>query len=118
MHQELHRKGMTLMLLGEEHPSQHPVEPMLRYAQFCVHDRNYAKRLKRSTLRTIDTWYPGVGVLGPIAVEPYGSVTTQAATHKQKGPQSSYALRPLYSMAPRPGLEPGTCGLTVRRSTN
>ena len=23
-----------------------------------------------------------------------------------------------YSMAPRPGLEPGTCGLTVRRSTN
>ena len=25
---------------------------------------------------------------------------------------------PLCDLAPRPGLEPGTCGLTVRRSTN
>ncbi len=23
-----------------------------------------------------------------------------------------------FYLAPRPGLEPGTCGLTVRRSTN
>ena len=26
--------------------------------------------------------------------------------------------KPLICLAPRPGLEPGTCGLTVRRSTN
>ena len=24
----------------------------------------------------------------------------------------------LFNLAPRPGLEPGTCGLTVRRSTD
>lgn len=29
-----------------------------------------------NALRTIDTWHPDVGELGPIAVEPYGSVTT------------------------------------------
>lgn len=29
-----------------------------------------------NALRTIDTWHPEVGKLGPIAVEPYGSVTT------------------------------------------
>lgn len=29
-----------------------------------------------NALRTIDTWHPDAGVLGPIAVEPYGSVTT------------------------------------------
>ena len=28
------------------------------------------------------------------------------------------AWNPAYLLAPRPGLEPGTCGLTVRRSTN
>lgn len=29
-----------------------------------------------NALRTIDTWHPDVAELGPIAVEPYGSVTT------------------------------------------
>lgn len=29
-----------------------------------------------NALRTIDTWHPAVAELGPIAVEPYGSVTT------------------------------------------
>lgn len=29
-----------------------------------------------NALRTIDTWHPDVTELGPIAVEPYGSVTT------------------------------------------
>lgn len=48
VHQELRRKGMTLMLLWEEHLSQHPGELTHRYAQFCVHYRKYAKRLKRS----------------------------------------------------------------------
>ncbi len=39
----------------------------------------------------------------------------KVALKKQKGPHLHAALRIL---APRPGLEPGTCGLTVRRSTD
>ena len=36
-----------------------------------------------NALRTIDTWYPEAGELGPIAVEPYGSVTTQGKAYRQ-----------------------------------
>ena len=37
---------------------------------------------------------------------------------KAKGPESIETFRAFIYLAPRPGLEPGTCGLTVRRSTN
>ena len=36
-----------------------------------------------NALRTIDTWYPGAEDNGPIAVEPYGSVTTQGRAYRQ-----------------------------------
>lgn len=38
-----------------------------------------------NALRTVDTWYPGAddNELGPIAVEPYGSVTTQGTAYRQ-----------------------------------
>lgn len=36
-----------------------------------------------NALRTIDTWYVGAAVNGPIAVEPYGSVTTQGKAYRQ-----------------------------------
>jgi CRISPR-associated protein Csy3 len=36
-----------------------------------------------NALRTIDTWYDGADELGPIAVEPYGSVTTQGKAYRQ-----------------------------------
>lgn len=38
-----------------------------------------------NALRTIDTWYPEAqdNALGPIAVEPYGSVTTQGKAYRQ-----------------------------------
>lgn len=36
-----------------------------------------------NALRTIDTWYVGADVNGPIAVEPYGSVTTQGKAYRQ-----------------------------------
>ncbi len=36
-----------------------------------------------NALRTIDTWYTGAGENGPIAVEPYGSVTTQGKAWRQ-----------------------------------
>jgi hypothetical protein len=35
IHQELRRKGMTLMLLWEEHVAQHPGQATHRYSQFC-----------------------------------------------------------------------------------
>ena len=52
IHQELKRPGVTLMLLWEEHVEQHGQEQTHRYAQFCVHYREYAKSLKR-TMRQI-----------------------------------------------------------------
>lgn len=36
-----------------------------------------------NALRTLDTWYPGAAELGPIAVEPYGSVTSQGKAYRQ-----------------------------------
>jgi len=36
-----------------------------------------------NALRTIDTWYPEATQNGPIAVEPYGSVTTQGRAYRQ-----------------------------------
>ena len=36
-----------------------------------------------NALRTIDTWYDDDAELGPIAVEPYGSVTTQGKAYRQ-----------------------------------
>ena len=48
IHQELRRKGMTLMLLWEEHCAQHSGQTTHRYSQFCENYRRYAKTLKRS----------------------------------------------------------------------
>lgn len=36
-----------------------------------------------NAIRTIDTWYEGASELGPIAVEPYGSVTTLGKAFRQ-----------------------------------
>jgi len=58
MHQELRRKGVTLMLLwqeysaqvGDEHSADNPAAHVkaLRYSQFSENYRQFAKRLKRS----------------------------------------------------------------------
>ncbi|SAK69443.1 CRISPR-associated protein Csy3 [Caballeronia calidae] len=46
-----------------------------------------------NAVRTIDTWYEGASELGPIAVEPYGSVTTQGRAYRQpKLKQDFYTL--------------------------
>lgn len=46
-----------------------------------------------NAIRTIDTWYEGAEELGPIAVEPYGSVTTQGKAYRQpKQKQDFYSL--------------------------
>ncbi len=36
-----------------------------------------------NAIRTVDTWYTGADENGPIAVEPYGSVTTQGKAYRQ-----------------------------------
>jgi CRISPR-associated protein Csy3 len=36
-----------------------------------------------NALRTIDTWFPNAGEIGPIAVEPYGSVTNRGTAYRQ-----------------------------------
>ena len=48
VHQELRRKGMTLMLLWEEHRTEHADAQTYRYSQYCENYRRFAKCLKRS----------------------------------------------------------------------
>lgn len=46
-----------------------------------------------NALRTIDTWYDGAADNGPIAIEPYGSVTTQGRAYRQpRQKQDFYTL--------------------------
>lgn len=40
------------------------------------------------------------------------------AVREGKMKKGRTCVRPFWYLAPRPGLEPGTCGLTVRRSTD
>jgi transposase len=48
LHQELRRKGMTLMLLWEEYRADHADRQTYAYSQFCDNYRRFARRLKRS----------------------------------------------------------------------
>jgi CRISPR-associated protein Csy3 len=43
-----------------------------------------------NALRTIDTWHPAVEVVGPIAVEPYGSVTNRGAAYRQPNENNDF----------------------------
>lgn len=52
IHQELRRKGVTLMLLWEEYQAEYADRPTYRYTQFCEHYKTFAKRLKRSMRQT------------------------------------------------------------------
>jgi transposase len=48
LHHELRRKGVTLMLLWEEHRANHADRQTYGYTQFCENYRRFAKQLKRS----------------------------------------------------------------------
>jgi len=48
LHQELRRKGMTLMLLWEEHRADYADVHTYSYSQFCENYRRFARQLKRS----------------------------------------------------------------------
>ncbi len=46
-----------------------------------------------NAIRTVDTWYPdedGLGQVPPIAVEPYGSVTSQGKAYRQPKPKMDF----------------------------
>lgn len=43
-----------------------------------------------NAIRTIDDWYPQADTNGPIAVEPYGSVTTQGRAYRQPKEKSDF----------------------------
>ena len=47
-------------------------------AQAAMHSQKIG-----NALRTIDTWYPGAEELGPIAIEPYGAVTSRGKAYRQ-----------------------------------
>jgi len=56
-----------------------------------------------NALRTIDTWYPEAGENGPIAVEPYGSVTTQGKAYRQpKEKTDFYSLLDAWVLKDKP----------------
>lgn len=48
LHQELRRKGMTLMLLWEEYRTEYADQQTYSYSQFCDNYRCFARQLKRS----------------------------------------------------------------------
>jgi hypothetical protein len=48
VHIELHRKGVTLMLLWQEYRAAHEGRRTWAYTQFCEHYKAFAKTLKRS----------------------------------------------------------------------
>lgn len=48
IHQELRKKGVTLMLLWEEYQAEYAERQTYRYTQFCGHYHAFARRLKRS----------------------------------------------------------------------
>lgn len=52
IHQELQRKGVTLMLLWDEYQAEHADRRTYRYTQFCNHYRAFVKQLKRSMRQT------------------------------------------------------------------
>ena len=52
VHQELSRKGVTLMLLWQEYVAEHAHERTWRYTQFCAHYKAFAASLKRSMRQT------------------------------------------------------------------
>lgn len=67
----------------EVFPSQEMVDSK---DKFLYHLRGVAAMHSQkigNALRTIDTWYPDAAEFGPIAVEPYGSVTNRGTAYRQ-----------------------------------
>jgi CRISPR-associated protein Csy3 len=71
-----------------------------------------------NALRTIDTWYEDEEGLGPIAVEPYGSVTSQGKAYRQpKQKNDFYNLLDnwlLKDQAPKPEQQHFVMAILIR----
>jgi len=71
-----------------------------------------------NALRTIDTWYAGAEENGPIAVEPYGSVTVQGKAWRQpKDKKDFYTLLDnwlLKDVAPSPAEQHYVIAVLIR----
>jgi len=80
IHQELRRKGMTVMLPWEEYVVAHPEQPTYRYNQFCERYRRYAMCLKRSMrqIRIQTTTRPTPGQLAIADLSTLGGVSPKA----------------------------------------
>ncbi|MFY9180555.1 MAG: type I-F CRISPR-associated protein Csy3 [Venatoribacter sp.] len=65
-------------------------------SKFLYHVNNVAAMHSQkigNALRTIDTWYPEAATWGPIAIEPYGSMTNRGTAYRQpKEKQDFYNL--------------------------
>ncbi|KIG08620.1 type I-F CRISPR-associated protein Csy3 [Caballeronia concitans] len=101
-HVLLHVTAYVRLGLGQEvFPSQELIldKGGSRKSKTLYHVENVAAIHSQkigNAVRTIDTWYEGAGELGPIAVEPYGSVTTQGKAYRppRKQDKADPAFRP------------------------
>lgn len=101
-HVLLHVTAYVRLGLGQEvFPSQELIleKGSSRKSKTLYHVENVAAIHSQkigNAVRTIDTWYEGAGELGPIAVEPYGSVTTQGKAYRppRKQDKADSAFRP------------------------
>ena len=71
-----------------------------------------------NAIRTIDTWYPEADTFGPIAIEPYGSVTSRGAAYRQpKAKEDFYNLLDKWVLkdeAPSVGNQHYVMGVLIR----
>lgn len=98
LHQELRRKGMSLMLLWEEHRADYADRQTYGYTQFSENCSRFAKQLKRSMRQAqragkklfIDYAGPTIGLtdgsrahifVAALGAKRYGKVSTQTEAH-------------------------------------
>jgi CRISPR-associated protein Csy3 len=76
-------------LAGQSHVLLH----VTAFVRMGAGQEVYPSQKLGNAIRTIDTWYSGAADNGPIAVEPYGSVTTQGKAYRQpKAKEDFYTL--------------------------
>lgn len=85
-------KSKTLYTVGDTHEKR---------GVAAIHSQKIG-----NAIRTVDTWYPdeeGLGQIAPIAVEPYGSVTSQGKAYRQpKAKMDFYSLLDAWVLKDQP----------------
>jgi hypothetical protein len=85
--------------------------PLLRRAKGCNGGRTRPLNGKRCN-------FIGHCLSGPIPIRTNNPQNCGTRAVLRNETRARKSPKPACRLAPRPGLEPGTCGLTVRRSTN